>query len=370
MPSGSRIQCTFDGDRMTAFGGESCVYDNMGNPALYRGKAAAWKGRQLTSFNGNTFNYDGRGRRTSKNGMTYLYDSCGRVIKQSNGLEFYYDFEGIAACRYNDQLYLYITDGQGNVIALIDTNGNEVVQYRYDAWGNHAVVDGNGNEITSATHIGNLNPFRYRGYYYDTETGLYFLQTRYYDPEVGRFLNRDSVNYADPQTINGLNLYAYCGNDPVMYTDPYGTTEWWEWLVGGFVVAGLVVGTILTSGAVAAVFAGAAIGGAISYGTQVVSGELDWGQFALDIGVGAITGLIGASGVSKATATVLGGLIGSGSSIAVQVWQVTSSTASPFPGKKLRLAELLVSLPDSWAVRVLKILMGYRLQYLKDFLAN
>ena len=121
---------------------------------------------------------------------------------------------------------------------------------------------------------------------------------------------------ADPQTINGLNLYTYCGNDPVMYTDPYGTTEWWEWLVGGFVVAGLVVGTILTSGAVAAVFAGAAIGGAISYGTQVVSGELDWGQFALDIGVGAITGLIGASGVSKATATVLGGLIGSGSSIA------------------------------------------------------
>ena len=101
-----------------------------------------------------------------------------------------------------------------------------------------------------------------------------------------------------------------------MYTDPYGTTEWWEWLVGGFVVAGLVVGTILTSGAVAAVFAGAAIGGAISYGTQVVSGELDWGQLVLDIGVGAITGLIGGSGLSKTTAIVLGGLIGSGSSIA------------------------------------------------------
>ena len=111
---------------------------------------------------------------------------------------------------------------QGNIVALIDNNGNTVVEYKYDAWGNHKVVDANGNEVTSSNHLGNLNPFRYRGYYYDVETGLYFLQTRYYDPEVGRFLNRDSVSYADPQTINGLNLYTYCGNNPVMYIDPYG----------------------------------------------------------------------------------------------------------------------------------------------------
>ena len=101
-----------------------------------------------------------------------------------------------------------------------------------------------------------------------------------------------------------------------MHSDPYGTTEWWEWLIAGFIVIGLVVGSVLTGGAVAAVFAGAAIGGAISFGTQAISGTLNWGQFVLDIGVGAITGLIGASGVSKAAATVMGGLIGSGSSIA------------------------------------------------------
>ena len=100
-----------------------------------------------------------------------------------------------------------------------------------------------------------------------------------------------------------------------MHSDPYGTTEWWEWLIAGFIVIGLVVGSVLTGGAVAAVFAGAAIGGAISYGTQAISGTLNWGQFVLDIGVGAITGLIGASGVSKAAATVMGGLIGSVSSI-------------------------------------------------------
>ena len=295
--SGTTTSYTYNGDRMTKFGNQTCVYDAMGNPTTYLGKTATWKGRQLTSFNGNTFTYDGS-------------------IRQSNGLEFFYDYEGIAACRYNDQLYLYITDGQGNVIALIDTNGNEVVQYWYDAWGNHKVVDANGNEITSSNHLGNLNPFRYRGYYYDVETGLYFLQTRYYDPDTGRFLNRDSVNYADPQTINGLNLYSYCLNNPVEYVDPYGTTAWWEWLIGGLIVVGLAVGSIVTGGAVAAVLAGAAIGGAISYSTQTISGELNWGQFALDIGIGALTGAIGASGVSQATATVLGGLIGSGSSIA------------------------------------------------------
>ena len=124
------------------------------------------------------------------------------------------------------------------------------------------------------------------------------------------------MTYADPATINGLNLYAYCLNNPIEYTDPYGTTEWWEWLLGGFIVFGLAVGAMFTGGAVAAAFAGATIGAGISLGTQAVSGELNWGQFALDIGVGALTGAIGASGLSRASATVLGGLIGSGSSIA------------------------------------------------------
>ncbi len=77
------------------------------------------------------------------------------------------------------------------------------------------MLDAAGAEITSSSHIGNKNPFRYRGYYYDTETKLYYLQTRYYDPAIGRFISRDSIEYADPETINGLNLYAYCGNNPV-----------------------------------------------------------------------------------------------------------------------------------------------------------
>lgn len=134
---------------------------------------------------------------------------------------------------------------------LIDSNGKVVVQYYYDAWGSHKVVTADGNAIASSSRIGNINPFRYRGYYYDTETGLYFLQTRYYDPETGRFLNRDSVSYAGPETIGGLNLYAYCLNNPVMYVDPSGYDEipWWgKLLIGiGFIVVGAVV-TALTAG--------------------------------------------------------------------------------------------------------------------------
>ena len=97
-----------------------------------------------------------------------------------------------------------------------------IVQYKYDAWGNHAVQDANGADISDAAHIGKLNPYRYRGYYYDTETGLYYLKSRYYDPEVCRFITIDDIAYLDPETVNGLNLYAYCGNNPAMNVDPEG----------------------------------------------------------------------------------------------------------------------------------------------------
>ena len=86
--------------------------------------------------------------------------------------------------------------------------------------GGHAVTDASENKVTSG--IGVLNPFRYRGYYYDTETGLYYLQTRYYDPETGRFISADRIEYLDPETLGGLNLYAYCANNPIMFVDPLG----------------------------------------------------------------------------------------------------------------------------------------------------
>ena len=236
----SSTSYSYDGDRMMSFGNQACEYDKMGNPTTYRGKSATWKGRQLTQLGNTKFTYDGQGRRISKNSLTFLYDGNGNIIKQSNGLEFFYDFEGIAALKRNNTMYFFLRDGQGNIIAIVDSTGDVVVQYWYDAWGNHKVVDADGDEITDLDNIGNLNPFRYRGYYYDTETGLYFLQTRYYDPEVGRFLNRDSVEYADPETINGLNLYAYCLNNPVGYADPTGSFPILGFILGIMAIGGLI----------------------------------------------------------------------------------------------------------------------------------
>ena len=94
--------------------------------------------------------------------------------------------------------------------------GNTVVEYTYDAWGKVLSVTG-----TLASTVGQINPFRYRGYYYDTETGWYYLQTRYYDPEVGRFINADGY-VSTGQGIIGNNMFAYCGNNPVMHSDPSG----------------------------------------------------------------------------------------------------------------------------------------------------
>lgn len=247
-----------EGDRLTNYNGEQFTYNNFGSPTVYRGKALQWSyGKVLTNYDGVSFVYDSTGRRVNKNAINYVYDSAGNIIAQSNGLEFIYDNSGIAGVIYADKQYFYRKDAQGNIVAILDRDGNIVVRYIYDAWGNHAVIDANGQDIVNMQHIGNLNPFRYRSYYYDTETGLYYLQTRYYDPELGRFISQDSIEYADYESVNGLNLYAYCGNDPVMYVDPSGMkAKWYEiwkkdwWVQAGKVVGGIVlaaVGVAITS---------------------------------------------------------------------------------------------------------------------------
>ena len=230
----------------------------MGNPTKYRGIDCSWvKGRQLDEFGSLQFKCDGRGRRTKKGDITFTYDSNGRLLSHSNGISFIYDNSGVVGLKQDGKTYIYRKDVQGNIIAILDSTGKVMVRYVYDVWGNHKAYDENGSEITSATHIGNLNPFRYRGYYYDTETKLYFLKTRYYDSEIGRFMTIDDLSYLDPDTINGLNLYAYCGNNPVMMTDEDGTMpKWLKWLIGGLAFVGAVALTVLTGGALAPVFIG------------------------------------------------------------------------------------------------------------------
>ena len=235
-------------------------------PTVYRGKALEWEyGNRLINFDGVTFAYDYSGHRLKKNDIEYRYDNDGRVIKQSNGLLFLYDNTGVCSFIKASHAYFYRKDAQGNIIAIIDSSGTVVVRYEYDAWGNHKII---GDET-----LGNLNPFRYRGYYYDTETGLYYLQTRYYDPITGRFISQDGVEYADPESINGLNLYAYCGNNPVMYVDPTGTA----FLLFLFAaIVGFAVG-----------FAGSAIVQATTN-----EGEVNWATAAIDGAFSAISSVV------------------------------------------------------------------------------
>lgn len=165
-----------------------------------------------------------------------------------------YNYEsGVMAFKYKEKLYTYLKDIQGNIIGIIDSAKTLIAKYEYDAWGNFTVYDGSGNVLgtsetlyQSTNAVWNINPFRYRGYYYDIETGLYYLLSRYYDPEVGRFISLDNSSYADPETINGLNLYLYCNNNPVMNVDPTGHSilGLLLWAIVGITVTASVNGVI------------------------------------------------------------------------------------------------------------------------------
>lgn len=276
----------YDGDKLVSYNGGSISYNNLGNPDVYRSKQVEWQyGNRLVKLGNITFGYDGLGRRSFKTGIQFLYDNENKLIYQSNGLEFIYDNSGIAGLVYQNEVYFYRKDAQGNIIAILDSTGAVVVKYAYDAWGRHNITDGSGEQITDLNHIANLNPFRYRGYYYDTETQLYYLQTRYYDPETGRFISQDDIDYADPETINGLNLYAYCANNPVMNVDPNGNS---------FLL--FILGLIL---------AGAIIGGAVSGTEAAKKGATGW-EIAGQVFLGAAMGVAVAGVALMAGAGILG----------------------------------------------------------------
>ena len=126
--------------------------------------------------------------------------------------------------------YYYMQNVQGDIVGILDSSYNIVAQYRYDAWGKIiSITDGSGVDVSSNTsHVGNINPLRYRGYYYDIETGFYYLNSRYYDPETGRFINADEIVAGVGRELNGYNLFSYCMNNPVNMTDDSG--NWPKWI--------------------------------------------------------------------------------------------------------------------------------------------
>ena len=153
------------------------------------------------------------------------------------------------AMKYNNTLYYYVLNAQGDVIALADQNGNLIAKYSYDPWGKLLSVTPNGwldEQNAYYLEVAEANPLRYRGYYYDAETGFYYLQSRYYDPEIGRFINADSYASTDATGLLSTNMFAYCENDPVNKSDPSG--EFWNIVAGAALGAGMEVLTQLATG--------------------------------------------------------------------------------------------------------------------------
>ena len=189
------------------------------------------------------FEYDSDGLRTKKtvsgDATHYYFYAGGQLLREtygSNVLDFSYDAGGYPyALKYNGTTYYYITNLQGDVMYLVDGTGATVASYEYDPYGN----------IVSATGpMAEINPLRYRGYYYDTELKMYYLQSRYYDPMVGRFINADS-QFDNEAGMMGLNLFAYCANNPVMFKDITGE--------------GIIMACVIAFGLI-----GAAIGGHVA----------------------------------------------------------------------------------------------------------
>ena len=219
-------------DQLTSFNGKAITYDAMGNPLSYMGMNLTWeKGRQLKTLKKSgtlsQYVYDNDGRRIQKtvgDKVIRFYLDGDKIIaqKEEGGerMDFLYDEKGTPfAFEYQGKMYFYQTNLQGDIIGIVDSKGSQVVVYRYDAWGEVLV-----SSDASGFGLSQINPLRYRGYYYDQETGLYYLQTRYYDPKVRRFLNADdaSVLTKDPEQLTEKNLYAYCDDNPVMYRDDTG----------------------------------------------------------------------------------------------------------------------------------------------------
>ena len=166
------------------------------------------------------------GKTVNGQSMSYLWDG-GKLLSQTSGSDtqvFLYHGDSRVAVEFMGQLYYYVYNLQGDVVELVDKIGTTMVTYKYDAWGKPESTTG-----PMATTLGVANPFRYRGYYYDTESGYYYLQSRYYDPEAGRFLNADA--YLNSGNMLGTNAYVYCYNNPVMYADYTGCIPEWLYAV-------------------------------------------------------------------------------------------------------------------------------------------
>ncbi len=216
-------------DECTSYDGQEITYDELGNPLRYLGWDMTWEaGRRLSTMKkGSTdisFTYNDEGIRTSKtvDGVTTTYTSIdGRITSQNDGtnlMYFRYDKNNsLTGFILNGTEYIYVKNAQGDITGILDKGGKQVVSYTYDAWGKVESISG-----SSADAVGKLNPMRYRGYYEDTETGFFYVASRYYDPNICRFLNADEPIILQLIKDEKTNLFMYCNNNPCNMIDASG----------------------------------------------------------------------------------------------------------------------------------------------------
>lgn len=251
------------------------------------------------------YTYNLNGIRTSKkaNGFTtnfFLNDK--KILRQqdaSNELTFYYGADGITGFHLTNNIvytdYFYKKNKENDIIGIYSTNGDQIAKYEYDAWGNciakylqsdgtYAKIeeDYNYNDTSIINRfVAFKNPFRYRSYYYDFETNIYYLNSRYYDPETGRFVNADDVSALDVTkiTINGLNLYAYCLNNPINEVDE-----------DGYFIS-FLIGLLIAAAIGAAVGVISYIASVIVEGVTTGNWDWSWGDFLGSVVGGAVGGM-------------------------------------------------------------------------------
>ena len=233
----------------------------------YNGASYTWMGRELRKItsgsNTYSYKYNADGIRTSKtvNGTaTEFFLNGTQILAQKTGdsvMRFFYDSTGKRVGFANGtMLFYYLYNVQGDVIAIVRAaTGQIVAKYSYDAWGNCTVTNATGYAV------GDKNPFRYRGYYYDTETGLYYLNSRYYNPEFGRFISADSVISGTGESVQGYNLFAYCNNNPINMSDETGHWPKWSTILKAAAIVVMAAAVVAAAAVTVSTFGAGSVAG-------------------------------------------------------------------------------------------------------------
>lgn len=301
------ITYTYDAqwkDLLTSYDGKSITYDAIGNPINFMGSTLTWeRGRKLSTMslaNGSTasYKYNADGVRTQKTvgGVTtdfFLEGST--IVAQKTGNDviwYYFDGDGTRdAIEYGGNVYYYMYNPQGDVIGLFDDYLNVVVEYTYDSWGKVKTTG------TLKDTLGKANPFRYRGYYYDEETGFYYVSSRYYNPEIGRWISPEpnvyNGEFDEGAGLIGYNVYAYCANNPVNNIDPTG-----EFVISTAVLIGIGIGALI----------GGTAGGVYGYKKAVKNNVAKQDRWKYVVGYGLGGAVVGG---------VIGGFVGYGAGVAL-----------------------------------------------------